>query len=68
MKEELLEYLNQADPKDLLDCLKENFGDANQERHYKMLAEIYWNDKTHFDALSAGCKAALLIYIFLGGK
>lgn len=68
MREELIEYLNKADPKDLLDCLKENFGDANQERHYKMLAEIYWNDKSHFNALSDGCKAALLIYIFLGGK
>ena len=68
MKEELLEYLNKADAEDLKRCLIENFGDENQERHYKMLAEIYWNDKPHFNGLSNGCKAALLIYIFLGGK
>ena len=68
MREELIEYLNKADPQDLKECLVENFSNENQERHYKMLAEIYWNDKAHFRMLSDGCKAAALIYIFLGGK
>jgi len=68
MQEELQKYLNEADAEDLKRCLVENFSNENQERHYKMLAEIYWNDKAHFNQLSAGCKAALLIYIFLGGK
>lgn len=68
MQEELQKYLNEADADDLKRCLVENFSNENQERHYKMLAEIYWNDKAHFNQLSAGCKAALIIYIFLGGK
>jgi hypothetical protein len=67
MYKELLEYLNKADAEDLARCLVENFSNENQERHYKMLSEIYWNDKSHFNALSDGCKAAALIYIFLGG-
>lgn len=66
IKEELQNYLNQADPKDFKDCLEENITAENQERHYKMLAEIYWNDKAHFNQLSNGCKAAAIIYIFLG--
>ena len=68
MHEELLKYLNEADAEDLERCLVENFSNENQERHYKMLAEIYWNDKAHFNQLSAGCKAALIIYILLGGR
>ena len=67
MHKELLEYLNKADAEDLARCLVENFSNENQERHYKMLSEIYWNKKAQFNALSDGCKAALIIYILLGG-
>ena len=41
MKEELLKYLAAADAEDLKKCLIENFTAADQERHYKMLAEVY---------------------------
>lgn len=68
MKEELLKYLVAADAEDLKKCLIENFTAEDQERHYRMLAEVYWNSKPHFDVLSAGCKAAMLIYLFLGVK
>ena len=68
MKEELLKYLAVADAEDLKKCLIENFTAEDQERRYKMLAEVYWNSKPHFDVLSAGCKAALLIYLFFGVK
>ena len=68
MTEELLKYLVAADAENLKKCLIENFTAADQERHHKMLAEVYWNSKPHFDVLSAGCKAALLIYLFFGVK
>lgn len=64
--EELIELLNQADPKDLLRCLKENFSAEEPSRHYNMLAELYYNDKAHYKCLSAGCKAALIIYLGIG--
>ena len=28
-----------------------------------MISELYYNDKAHFDQLSAGCKAAAIIYL-----
>lgn len=68
MQEELREYLNKADPKDLADCLKENFNDEHPDRHYKMLSELYFNDKTHFAALTDGCKAAAIIYLLVRSK
>jgi len=64
--DELKTLLEQADPKDFADCLRENLNASNQEQHYNMLAEIYYNDRTHYNALSAGCKAALIIYLGLG--
>ncbi len=67
-KEELVEYLNLADPKDLADCLKENFTEPNQDRHFKMLSGLYFNDKPHFNGLSNGCKAAALIYIIVRSR
>ena len=63
---ELVELLNQADPKDFLNCMKENFNAECPDRHYNMLAELYYNDKAHYKCLSAGCKAALIIYLGLG--
>ena len=65
--EELQRYLEEADAKDFLYCLKEDLSSDNA-KHYKMLAELYYNDKAHFNVLSAGCKAALLIYLSLGAK
>lgn len=64
MQEELQKYLNEADPQDFLDCLKENL-EKDSGEYYTMLAEIYYNDKAHFNQLSAGCKAALIIYLNL---
>ena len=63
---EFLELLNQADPKDFYECIKENFEAEDQEKHYKMLAELYYNDKAHYKCLSAGCKAAMILYLSLG--
>ena len=68
MQKELQEYLNRADPKDLANCLKENFNEPNQDRHFKMLSGLYFNDKPHFKSLSNGCKAAALIYIIVRSK
>ena len=68
MQKELTEYLNQADAKDLVECLRENFNDPNQDRHFRMISELYFNDKGSFRALSAGCKAAALIYILVRSK
>lgn len=62
MQSELEKYLKEADAQDFLDCLKENF-EKDTDEYYTMLAEIYYNDKAHFNQLSAGCKAALLIYL-----
>ena len=64
MKEELIEYLNKADPQDFVDCLKENYSKDSPE-YFRMLSEIYYNDKAHFNQLSDGCKAAMMIYLQL---
>lgn len=68
MQDELKEYLNEADANDLMACLRENFNDPNQERHFKLIAELYFNDPNHFKVLSAGCKAAAIIYILVRSK
>ena len=63
MDKELLELLEQADPIDFVGCLKENFRKHNKQ-HYGMLAEIYWNKHdTEFKILSAGCRAAIIVYL-----
>ena len=62
MEKELLELLEQADPTDFADCLKENLRE-HSKRHYNMLAEIYWNKKSEFKMLSAGCRAAIIVYL-----
>lgn len=61
-KEEIAKYVKEADPADLGACLKENF-EKDSGSHRLMLSEIYWTDRFHFDILSAGCKAAMLIYL-----
>ena len=63
---EFLELLTEANPQDFYDCLKENFESKDQEQHYRMLAELYYNDKNHYKCLSAGCKAAMILYLALG--
>lgn len=68
MKEELKEYLGKADSEDLARCLRENFCTYDQENHYRMISELYFNDKKSFGILSPGCKAAAIIYIFLGAR
>lgn len=68
-KEELKEYLDKADSKDLLDCLKEHLEkDTVDDKHFEMISLLYWNDKTHFNALSAGCKASILIYLAIRNR
>jgi hypothetical protein len=62
VEKELLELLEQADAKDFIECLKENYREHSKQ-HYNMLAEIYWNKKAEFGMLSAGCRAALIIYL-----
>lgn len=64
MNTELINCLDEADAQDFTDCLKENF-DRDCDEYYKMLAEIYYNDKAHFNVLSAGCKAAMIVYLKL---
>ena len=62
------EYISQADPKDLQDCLLENL-EKHSKRHFNMLSELYYNDRAHFDQLSLGCKAAAMLYLsFVMGK
>jgi len=61
---ELKTYLSEADPQDFYDCLKENL-EKDNDKYFSMLATLYWNDKAHFNQLSAGCKAALIIYLNL---
>ena len=56
------EYLNNADPQDFIDCMKENLA-KHDKKYYCMLSEIYYNDKAHFNQLSNGCKAALIFYL-----
>ena len=69
MQKELQEYLAKANPKDLLDCLNEHFAkDAIDDKHFQMISLLYWNDKTHFNCLSDGCKASILIYLSIRGK
>lgn len=68
MQDELKEYLNKADPQDLAECLRENFNEPNQDRHFRMISELYFNDKNHFKGLSAGCQAAAIIYILVRSK
>ena len=65
MIEELKEYLQKADAQDLKECLLENFVEKDCPEHFLMLSEIYYNDKAHFNVLSDGCKAAMLIYLQL---
>ena len=68
MVNELIEYLNKADANDLAECLKENFNAENQDRHFRMISEIYFNEKSHFKGLTDGCKAAAIIYILARSK
>ena len=63
-KDELMEYLNKADAEDLKACLIENL-EKDSHDYFAMLSEIYYNDKAHFNVLSDGCKAAMMIYLKL---
>jgi len=68
-EEELQEYLKSADPQDLVDCLKEHFEkDAIDNKHFEMISILYWNDKSHFNMLSAGCKASIVIYLAMRNR
>ena len=68
-KEELKEYLNSADPQDLVDCLKEQLEkDATDKKHFEMISILYWNEKNTFNTLSAGCKASILIYLAMRNR
>ena len=62
MNEELKTLLEEADEKDFVDCLKENFRN-DSDSYFKMLSELYYNDKSHYRALSKGCQAAMIIYL-----
>ena len=68
MREELKKYLRKADAEDLARCLRENFCASDQEKQYRMISELYFNDNRSFSILSPGCKAAAIIYIFLGAR
>lgn len=69
VKEELQEYLNSADPQDLVDCLKEHLEkDATDKKHFEMISILYWNEKHTFNTLSAGCKASILIYLAMRNR
>ena len=69
MKEELVNYLAKADAQDFTECLREHFAkDAVDDRHFRMIAELYWNDKNHFKILSEGCKASILVFLLTRGK
>lgn len=63
-EEEVKTYLQEADPQDFYACLKENL-EKDSDRYFAMLSTLYWNDKAHFNQLSAGCKVALVIYLNL---
>jgi hypothetical protein len=62
MEKELLELLERADPKDFVECLKENY-QKHGRQHFNMLSEMYWNKKHEFKMLSAGCQAAAIVYL-----
>ena len=69
MKEELVNYLAKADAQDFTECLREHFAkDAIDDKHFEMISLLYWNDKTHFNALSAGCKASILLFLSMRCK
>ena len=58
----LEKFLQEADPQDFRDCMLENL-QKHDKKYYCMLSEIYYNDKAHFDQLSPGCKAAIILYL-----
>lgn len=62
MEKELLDLLERADPKDFTECLKENYR-KHSRQHFNMLSAMYWNDQREFKTLSAGCRAAAIIYL-----
>jgi len=62
MEKELLDLLEQADPTDFVECLKENY-QKHSRQHFNMLSEMYWNRPQEFKMLSAGCQAAAIIYL-----
>ena len=62
MVRKLQDYVEAADPQDLHECLLENLR-KHSKSHFNMISELYYNDKAHFDQLSAGCKAAAIIYL-----
>ena len=64
MFKELLEALNKADTTDFVNCLKENLLNSN-EKYYNMLMGIKMNDPVHYNSLSKGCQAAMIIYFNL---
>jgi len=58
----LKEFIQEADAQDLKDCLVEHL-EKHSKRHYAMMSELYYNDRAHFDQLSSGCKASILLYL-----
>ena len=62
MNTKLETYIAQADAQDLKDCLLEHF-QKHSKQHFVMISELYYNDKAHFDQLSDGCKASILLYL-----
>lgn len=58
----LQDYVNAADAQDLKDCLVEHL-EKHSKSHFNMMSELYYNDKAHFDQLSDGCKASVILYL-----
>ena len=62
MTTKLQEYIDAADPQDLKDCLLEHFT-KHSKQHWLMIHDLYYDDKAHFEQLSPGCKASILLYL-----
>lgn len=58
----LADYIYEADAQDFKDCMLEHLM-KHSKQHYVMISELYYNDKAHFDQLSDGCKASILLYL-----
>lgn len=53
------------DRSNFIECFLENESKADEPSWSKMLREIAYEDKSHFDKLSEGCKAAMLLTLEL---
>ena len=65
MFEEIVKNLEQADVKDFTDCLLENLRDPVPYRRYKMFYDFVYKEPAQFEMLSAGCRAAAMVFMTL---